>query len=477
MADEHLNEHRWIQLFTAIGDDVASDAPAVGSARAAEIAEILAVEHPASRTVLVSGYFGAGNRGDDLLLEALAAGVEREVPGAQVVVAARNAEVATLRYGRPAFDRFDLVECDDRAARADALVIGPGGLWDDYSIRRAGGVSGLLRGAKVSPAHLAQLAVLVRAHGGEVHVFGMGAGPLDDDAARSVVRLTGDLSSSVVVRDQASADLVRGIDGWVTPVSVAPDVCYALTLPEQGHAVPDGRYVAVSVRPWDRCPQTADQVLDAVAAVAEEQGLTVVGVPMQHRDAVKLRSWARAHPGTPMTVLPVDAPLSELCSTLRGATAVVAMRLHAALLAHRLGTVCIGVAYDPKVTSHFVDLGRADQVVELPVDSETLTERLRAAVSAPGLPEVTGGRVAEVERAATVALGELAERLATMPRRPLGVGLAAYDRAQRVQSASTSAGSRPDGAGGAAHRSQRTAGTVARVRRRLARVLRGVVRR
>lgn len=485
VVTEHLHEHRWLELFATIEADVRSDDPGPGALRAAEIAEVLAVEHPPPRTVLVSGYFGAGNRGDDLLLDALAGGIERELPGAHLVVASKSPDTVMLRQGRPALDRFDLAECDDRAARASAVVIGPGGLWDDYSIRRAGGVAGIVNGARVSPAHLAQLPVLVRAHGGDVHVFGMGAGPLDDDDARAVVRFTGELASSVVVRDERSAELLGGIDGWTAPVTVAPDVCYALELPAPGQSrASDLPYVVVNVRPWAPDPHVARRVLDAVAGVAAELGLAVVGVPMQHQDETTLCGWARTgdHPEVPFSVLSTDAALADVVATLRSAQAVVSMRLHTALLSHRLGVACVGIAYDPKVTAHFEDVGRAGHVVGLPVDVDVLAERLRTAVATDALPGETMRLVADRERRAGAAVRDLAARLGDAPLPGPVVGRVAEGHAFEIVSSravppSPGGAGRDVPAGTRPPRRQRLRRTARRVRRAVVRRLRRSERR
>ena len=51
----------------------------------------------------------------------------------------------------------------------------------------------------------------------------------------------------------------------------------------------------------------------------------------------------------PTVVLPWDSPVEEVLGTLEAADALSSMRLHASLLAHRLGVPAVGLAYDPKV--------------------------------------------------------------------------------------------------------------------------------
>ncbi|WP_336627640.1 polysaccharide pyruvyl transferase family protein [Micrococcus luteus] len=208
------------------------------------------------RVVLVSGYYGAGNRGDELLLATLARTLEEGLEDVQVVVAANDPAAVERVHGLPAFARADLTAAEEHAARATAVVLGPGGHWHDYSVAAAGGLAGAFRGTRVSPAHMAQLPLLVAGYGGRVIVHGMGVGPLEDPAARAAVRLTGRVSHAVSVRDEASRALLEPLAAdWPAPVTVAPDVVYGLDLPQCAPAgAEDEGWIAVSLRPWGTTP-------------------------------------------------------------------------------------------------------------------------------------------------------------------------------------------------------------------------------
>lgn len=94
------------------------------------------------RTVLLSGYYGAGNRGDELLLAVLLDHLQARVPGFQPVVAASNAAAVEAEHGAQAFSRADLDESERYAALATGMILGPGGHWHDHSIQLAGGAAG-----------------------------------------------------------------------------------------------------------------------------------------------------------------------------------------------------------------------------------------------------------------------------------------------------------------------------------------------
>ena len=377
------------------------------------------------RTVLLSGYYGAGNRGDELLLSVLLDHLQARVPGFQPVVAASNAAAVEVEHGAQAFSRADLDESERHAALATGMILGPGGHWHDHSIQQAGGAAGIVRGARVSPGHMAQLPLLVAAHGGTVHAAGMGVGPLSDPSAMAAVRLTGRIASSVTVRDPESAALLEPMAAdWDVEVRQAPDLVYGLPLPSPvaGDRAP---FLAVNLRPWTDAPAQRRALVDTVVAVAREHGLGIVGVPMQRTDVAPLEELATAAGGdVPVEVLPADLPLAELLGVLAQARALVAMRLHASLLRHRLRGPAVGLAYDPKVGSHFAQLGRAHAALPLDAGPAALRAALEAALVEGSLPADVTATLDGLEAQARAELDRLADAFARSPARRLDPGWA-----------------------------------------------------
>lgn len=330
------------------------------------------------RTIVVSGYFGAGNRGDDVLVQTLLHWLG-QIPDTRLVLASPDPLAAALDYGFPAFDRGQPFLSAKWAALASAVLLGPGGLWDDYSIRSVGGLAGVVSGATRSPAHLVQLPLLVRGYGGRFRGVGLGAGPLRDDDSRAAVRLSIELADEILVRDEESLRLLKEISpGREGRLRLAPDLAWAAEVPEEDSPRPrwwpEGRYLAVSLRPWE---SGADQraVWDEVVAVALARDLAVLCLPMQPQDA-DLMGRLPAPEGLRVFHLPPETGHADFMAAVTSAEVMVAMRLHASILGHAVGTPGIGISYHPKVSSHYREVGRSDFVVPMPVPAQALTRLL-----------------------------------------------------------------------------------------------------
>lgn len=422
LLSDHLYERRWNTLFTELLSALDDGVGPWDEDRRSELRSTLSVSHDRPRNVIISGYYGARNRGDDILLNALRDRIVSEVPDANIISAAVNAKEVERSQGIQAFRRADPFESDKHASSATSVILGPGGLWHDYTIQAAGGVAGIVTGATISPSHLVQLPLMVRAHGGSFHVHGLGVGPLIDSSAKSSVNLTGLLAESVTVRDQESLDLLEDMQGaWPNTPIVSPDVAYTLPLSGLDAAstelLPDRPYMVVNVRPFQENGDSLEAIRDVVFTFAKQHDLAILGVPMQPVDENAMKEWEPFDEEGRLSILPQDAPYPVFLRSLRDAAILVSMRLHTNLFAHRVGKAPVGIAYDPKLTGHFTQLGRAEFAVEMPVDRNRLWDRLSAAFDAGDLDEQTVNAVRELEAQANETLHGLCRLIEAAPKK------------------------------------------------------------
>jgi polysaccharide pyruvyl transferase CsaB len=295
--------------------------------------------------VLLSGYYGFGNVGDEAILAALATGLRSH--GHEVEVLSADPDATRRSHDVTASRR--LTGLPWALARADALVSGGGGLLQDAtSLRSLRYYLGVLRAA--------------RATGLRTVVYGQSIGPLSSRGRAWTARALRGLP--VAVRDDASRSLLAtaGI-----PAARVADAALALPRPERlGGAglllVPRAGVAGAS------------EALARLARVAMEDGTEVRIVALQPgAAAAAAQRIAEAVVGA--RTAPPTGPEAALAAC-GAADAVVSVRLHGLILAARAGTPHLGIGYDPKVAGFLASSG--GRHVEVPVPQEALTARWRA---------------------------------------------------------------------------------------------------
>ncbi len=166
--------------------------------------------------LLVSGYYGFGNAGDEAILAGLTEGLREQAPEAEVTVLSGNPSATQREHGVRAVSR-GLGSAFLRGRESDVLISGGGGLLQDATSWR-------------SPLYYLTVMRLARAAGVRVACVGQGIGPLHRGFVRRLVRNGLSRVDAVAVRDQASQEALREL-GVRRPVEVTADLAFLLPRP------------------------------------------------------------------------------------------------------------------------------------------------------------------------------------------------------------------------------------------------------
>ena len=291
--------------------------------------------------VLLSGYYGFGNLGDEALLGEISRGLRGRFPGVEISALSADPAGTAQEYGIEAAPRWDLGMVRREIARADVFLSGGGGLLQNAtSLKSLLYYAGLVRQA-------------VRAQK-VVGIFAQSIGPLDF-WGRGIVREFCKGVAFATVRDEASRTLLAGLLPGV-PVTRTADPVFLYDLPEsdgeqalarEGLGPEVQPLVIVCVRKTSGQSEVTRRIAAAVDALAE-RGAKVAFLPFQPpEDAEASTEVIRKCRSTP-TLLPAGN-LASVARAIASARAVIGVRLHSVILAARFGVPFVAVGYDPKV--------------------------------------------------------------------------------------------------------------------------------
>ncbi len=330
--------------------------------------------------VVVSGYYGFGNMGDESLLDVIAATLAEEIPGVKIAALTRHPKADAKRTGLRCVSRFSPAAV--RAiAGAKLLISGGGSLLQDSTSRR-------------SLKYYAGVLDAAGLFGVKSYIYANGIGPVRDHANRKLTAKVVDRAAEVSVRDADSADELRRIGVKRENIRVTADPAF-LIRPYDEHrlaktmeriGVKDG-FFAVSLRlPVQKTTENpmsvADEMVRTCAKITETYGLIPFVIPMQTAQDSGICEYfveqynqrmAQYAGGTYTALLytPENAP--ELIGVLSKAAFVIGMRLHSIIFASSAEVPVVGLAYDPKVSSMMKALGQPF-VVKLGTSADIHTE-------------------------------------------------------------------------------------------------------
>ena len=84
------------------------------------------------KTILVAGYYGFNNTGDEAILLSILNDIQELVPNASFCIISNNPKETKKRYGVNAIHSNNLEEIIKWAQLSDLIILGGGGIYLDY---------------------------------------------------------------------------------------------------------------------------------------------------------------------------------------------------------------------------------------------------------------------------------------------------------------------------------------------------------
>ncbi|MBP3966921.1 polysaccharide pyruvyl transferase CsaB [Paenibacillus lignilyticus] len=311
------------------------------------------------RRVVISGYYGFRNSGDEAVLKSILFALDEEgaKQGLRIVPIVLSVDPAwtTSMYGVEAVHRMRLGEIVRAIRGSDGLISGGGSLLQDAT------------GAKTIPYYTGILK-LAQLLGKPTFAYAQGIGPVNrrwmDRLIRGVMRR----SAYVSVRDAESAALLGRMGVPRERIDVVPDPVMALPLPaaivagaggvgadaaEAAAGISPLPVVGVSLRHWRKDGADLARVAAALGALARSRAVRLRFLPFHTPSDAEASRWVMEQLGdlgasVAEIAEPGDDPQLMLLEVSR-CDALLGMRLHALIYAANQSVPMLGLSYDPKI--------------------------------------------------------------------------------------------------------------------------------
>ena len=350
---------------------------------------------PAVRVVLY-GWFGAQNFGDDLLLELVHARVRERYPSAEVLVIGANPHQIRVQHGLEATEPHQKHRICEWLDGAAALIY-CGGLMFDDPLGQTAGEAELAFDPWIDPAGQAAICSLARMYDVPTYFLGIGGGPMDTPAMQRYAKLMSAVGAHFLTRDRNTSDLLLAAGVDPGQVGSYADLSFGAKRYVDRHVAfldseeawrwlqAQGRpYLVVSLRSCHRNPpDLASRVAQALDGVCERRDMSVLYLPLDADDVDIQRQAFDLMEHKERAYLIGQRPTVEtILGYISRSSATLSMRLHCSLLHMVLGRPAVGLNYNDKIEAQFTAIGQEGRLLSLDASAKDMSALLVDALDA-----------------------------------------------------------------------------------------------
>lgn len=308
--------------------------------------------------ILVSGYYGFNNVGDEAILKGLVEGIKRQVPNSKLVVLSKYPDFTEKKYDVSSIKRMNFFSIIREMRSMDLLISGGGSLLQDVTSKR-------------SILYYLLLIFLAKSvFKKKVMIFSQGIGPVTKSSHRALVKKILNRVDVINVRDeQSKKELIEmGVTG---DISVTTDTVFGMDAPnnEKGKKLLNNMGIdankmtlGISIRAWaPYTTNTINEISELIISLTKSFDLNIVLIPFHYYEDLKIMQTIYSNVETVkdrVFILKDYLYIDDYLSVVGNMDIMLSMRLHGLIFATFMGAYPVGISYDPKIQSFMSQLGR-----------------------------------------------------------------------------------------------------------------------
>lgn len=323
--------------------------------------------------IVLSGYYGFGNAGDEAMLLSILESLKSECPECTVTVISGRPEEIERIYGVKGIHRFDYLGMVKAFRKAKLLVSGGGSLLQDVTSHR-------------SIFYYLSILKLAQMMNVPTMLYAQGIGPVVRPMAQKALRKVVNSVKLITVRDEKSKEELLRLGVNRPPIHITADPVLSLepedksrglTLLQEAGYQGGKPLIGFTIREWPRSPKYLTEIAKAADCLIEEDGVEVAFLPMQWPEDGEAARKVQQMMTHKAVLLEGEFLVQEHLSCIANLDVLIGVRLHGLIFAFVSGVPSVGISYDPKIGS-FMELIDEKPIASLnQVNADELVEAVR----------------------------------------------------------------------------------------------------
>jgi polysaccharide pyruvyl transferase CsaB len=304
--------------------------------------------------VMISGYYGFRNSGDDAILLAIINNLRNIKSDIRIVVLSKTPKITAKNYGVDSIDRFNLFEVVKAMKKTRLFLNGGGNLIQDVTSTR-------------SLVYYLTTIYLAKHMGLKVMLYANGIGPVTRHFNRYLTSKIINLVDVITLREEASLLELEALNVNNPEITVTADPALGLVPadPQEiqqvfiNEEIPSDHTLAgFSIRKWAGYERYSPIIAQAADYIEEKYNVKSVFVPLHFpSDLSVAEDIASKMKHTPFIIRNMY-DIDKTLGIIKKLDMVLGMRLHALIYAVSLSVPVIGLIYDPKVQGFLEYVGQ-----------------------------------------------------------------------------------------------------------------------
>ena len=319
--------------------------------------------------IIINGYYGYSNIGDDALLQATIENIKSSNPDAKITVLSASPKETASRYLVRSIHRYNFFKIVKEMKSADIFISGGGSLLQDVTSTK-------------SLVYYTSMMKIAKKFGLKVLVFANGFGPITKKQNIQRVKDALLCADSISMREPESYEKIKELT-TLSSITISADPAFCLEgcnekwkerLLLKFDIKKGKKYFAICLRRWqENDKRIAEKLAEYCLKLHKEHSLTPVFVAMQSDKDLGIAEEIKKR-------LPFDAPLvynvsaKELISILSEMDFSIGMRLHFLIFSAVAKIPLISLSYDPKINSLMDYMELKSSLYSKSVDLDALYE-------------------------------------------------------------------------------------------------------
>ncbi|GIW21487.1 MAG: polysaccharide pyruvyl transferase CsaB [Candidatus Sericytochromatia bacterium] len=304
------------------------------------------------KKVMISGYYGFDNIGDDAILESIILSFKKYRNDIEFVVLSSNPEKTSNHLNVKAINRNNLFLIIKELLNTNLFISGGGGLFQDVT-------------SHSNIIYYGSLIKIAQILGVKTMIYAQGIGPLNNNISRKILSNLFNKTNLITIREENSKnDLIKMGVKKIINITADP----VLTLDKGNFNLNDiilnkeKKIIGVAIRPWkDWYERQFKSFSSILYQIAKKYNYQILIIPFQISSDLwlsnELYSYlnSRTYGNVEINLLNKALTPREMMSLISNLDFVIGMRLHALIMAASNYINSLGIVYDPKV-KFFCDL-------------------------------------------------------------------------------------------------------------------------